>query len=852
MLRKLIISMLMVVVCCAVTVFIVCKKSENANRSGEEIMEKERIMNGLNDLNDLYRIKWIGVGYEAVGSLEVNTNPSYIKEGAGSLEFTVEKGDWSELHFKTVNTDIPDMDVTNLKNFSVWIYNAGDKEVAATLNVMKSGDEHLLSTEFILAAGEWSYCVMDINAVVTKYSGNNITGFSVQFKNEGAAKFYLDEFKAEFGKVFTEDDERYIADIDKTIKAISNLPAEIKISDEALVSSVFDDYNGLPDLYKSAVNNYDRLSIAMSSVLNAKSTDDSALPGSENERKIVYFDKFYGMTQIAPAYSSKISFGYSKNVRYGEEEGSTYISFTNEVWNYADISSAVMLENYDYVSFALYNDGKEKAFWLNNEKGWNNRRQLKTWEWQEIVVPVSSFNKSGVQFVITTSENGGTASPADGRVYVSAIRCYKLGDREMYKVAFDNASPYNVVGGAITVKNDETVITAGNNGIVSIHPNKEVKTISVAQIAMLTVFAEEETEIVFSGEEDKIIDSFALEKGYNTVLLSSDKYNETVNMRFASENGKTYKISNVYIARDCDETGMRLVLGKRFLPESFSEWNVVDLPVAMAYVKLYADADPMKLQSQFVKVTKETEENLYSEQEELFRRTVELVNEYAERVRELMMKFIDEMTTEKQNFSRSVLFRSVFEAYKSCKMYKPLDGDYVKKAETILDSINESYSVLCDMADAGKFYVNNDSYGNGDYTVLGNGYDARYGNYLSAYVTNAKHDQLAIKYDAATAGMLGGLDENEELFFYVYNGYGEDKGLFADFGGKTETNYKTLKAKSWTKVTVSVKDFKNGTQFGVSWVAGYTAKFKFSSVYVKKESGVADGFVKDCYDWVNE
>ena len=78
---------------------------------------------------------------------------------------------------------------------------------------------------------------------------------------------YIDELSVEFGRVFNEEDNSYIEKIEALIAEIKELPDGAKASDETAIAAAFEKYNSLPDLYKSAIVNFNDLSSAMKNLL---------------------------------------------------------------------------------------------------------------------------------------------------------------------------------------------------------------------------------------------------------------------------------------------------------------------------------------------------------------------------------------------------------------------------------------------------------------------------------------------------------------------------------------------------------------------------------------------------------
>lgn len=88
------------------------------------------------------------------------------------------------------------------------------------------------------------------------------------------------------------------------------------------------------------------------------------------------------------------------------------------------------------------------------------------------------------------------------------------------------------------------------------------------------------------------------------------------------------------------------------------------------------------------------------------------------------------------------------------------------------------------------------------------------------------------------------------MTFFVYNGYGKDKRIVANFGGSVTDRYGDilLKAGEWTKVTVPKADFLKGNYFGIAWPCEGDGSydFKISAIFGVKFGNV-DGYGKDIF-----
>ena len=686
MIKKLLLKLLflMLVTCLCVGV-VACDGCGDNKVDEPTVLTGEHMLNGFNTLDDLYSINWLveNTAYSTMGKLDINRDATYIKEGDGSLKFEIISASLPEIRIQQQNTLIPDMDLTDLKTISAWVYNDNDFAVTATLNVLKTQATHLLTQSFELPAKSWTQCVMNVNAVVTKYAHESITGFSIQFMTEDAAVFYIDGLNAEFGRVFTEEDDSYVEKIEALIAEIKELPDGAKASDETAIVAAFEKYNSLPDLYKSAIVNFNDLSGAMKNLLYATINEGVNGENAQYERPAFMFDKFYGTTHMTIAHATNCSFGYSKEIKFGDEEGSTYIEFAGDMWNYVDISTSLMINTYDYVSFAVYNSGSKKAFWLNSDElGWNNRHDIDNGEWVEISVPVSAFDATGVQLIATNLNNGSPAA-ADGRIYVSQIRCHKLNQSSLYTTLLNVDTPLTATNANVSIQDGLTSIISNTDDKVELTITKTVKDITVGQRVLISFNISKATNLSLLNADGIEFAQIAVAEGWNTITLTADNYNKLSKIVIDAENGEVYNISQFYSISNKDEQAMRLIIERNYLPD-VNNCAIQDLSAMIKYVTIYNDANLSNLREQFVKVTKNTNEQLYTEQENLYLSIIQGIENIAIKAKSLMEELVNSIDISNAETEKVYLLESVYNDYTNSKFLKPMNSATATKAENIL------------------------------------------------------------------------------------------------------------------------------------------------------------------------
>lgn len=807
----------------------------------------EYSLNGFDNLDDLYDVKLVNLEYSTEAKLDINKDVAYIKQGAGSLMFNVIHHVWPEIYTVIGNTAAPDMDVSDIRNVSVWIYNDGEESVLASLNVCQDDLTHLLSEDFEIPAKSWKECVMDVNAVVTKYAKNNITGFSIQFKTETEQKFYVDDLAVEFGSQFSAEDNANVVKIEEVISDISSMPTTITADDEEQISAIYNKYNSIPDLYKSAVNNYSKLQLAMTDMTVVRNSVEEKKETADISRPAFYFDKFYGMSHLSTSYGTKVNFAYSTDIKYGNESGSTVIKFLGDVWNYIDFANTVSLKNYDYVEFALYNDGLEKAVWLNNNSlGWTNRTQVKTNEWVRLQIPVSALNDSGAQLIITTSVDMGTASKTDGNVYISQIRAFKLVEKNMYVPALNEQTPFTSTAANIAVNNDKINVTATLGGDILLTLNKEVEELNVAQNAIFSLKTTQAATLLLLNENGTAISggSISLAEGWNTVILDSKKYEQTKAIRVNAEVNQQFELTNFYVILGTDEQGMRLILEKDYLPEE-TEWTVEDLPQAINYMLIYNDAQLTGLKNQFVKVAQSVDATIYEKQIAEYNEIVALLESRKETIKDLMEELIDSIDLNDEDVEKRYLLESVYSKYLETAMLEDLSSNYTDKAVEILAQLEYLPYRLLDVsssADRAKIemYANFFPWSGKIYAVEDQEYKTVMGVVANEFRNQANgnsHDNVELKYDLTNLP-----DGYDYLSFKIYNPAKGRQLYFITYGWGATVKKFNLAPDKWNEITISVLDYQSAGYMLLTSMSYTTTPntLKFTDFYLYNEKYVVN------------
>ena len=803
--------------------------------------EGKQLLNGLDDMNDLYLVKWTNTDYDTVGTIDITDEEGYVKEGTGSLKADIKHSSGEpRLRFSIQDTYIPDMDISNVKTFSAWVYNGCEDRAEITLALLDDGVTQVLSQSFELAAGEWTECVMNVNAVVTYYLKEEISGFSLQFNRKGAMAFCIDGIAVEFGSEFSQEDSSVMNDIAALVADINAIPERITVEIEPLIKELYMRYGAVPELYRSAINNYDVLTSAMADLLYAQTSLDGQSQDAQMQRKAFYFDKFYGITSFKNAETSANTFGYSTDIKHADDEGSCYIQYDGDIWNYTDITSGVMLDGYDYVEFWIYNEGETKAIWWKNAaNGWQERTDIDEGEWVRMSMPTSYFDASGIQIIVTTSINYGAATNTEGRLYISSITCYKLGATEMFESALDGNDPFVISGGGTLSPVDNGVlVSVTQSGSVDIMFNKEKEDLNVAQNFVLSVYSPKSVSATLIDEEGNKIASGAsvfVAEGWNTLTLSGTQYNAAAGIRIEAVSGEEYEFKYGYVTRITDMQGIKLVIERGYLKE-LGALTAYDLPQIIQYLSIYDNAGLEGLRLQFVKVTESADPELYAEQTALYEEVVQYINALADKADELIKGLIDGIDPN-TDAGDLYLLDGIYSDYLSAALAKELGAEYEVRAEVLLDALDSLPKLVADVSDSAAratFGITS------SYSWKGtiSGYeDAEHGTVMRVAITERSEPTIEMSFD--TGVILTGYD-TVRFSVYVSGNTRTVSIYFATKGwGNTLAGPFTLTSEGWTEVIVPANAYTVSGYMIITDIAGHEPyELLFTDFYAYNENYV--------------
>ena len=768
-----------------------CKTNSPSQPNGKEPLAGIHTFNAFDTFSDIMRLAPNGAQYSTQYCMDICKEANYTHDGAGSLRYDFEGGTSPSLVLRIANSLLTDMDVTDLKTVSLWVYNDKESDEKISLDVVDTSLISLISQEFELPAKEWTQVVLPVNAIVTKYRSSEIDGFSFKFLTGETGTFYIDDMRVEFGRVITEEDNAYLAEVEKIISDIDALPEKITASDSARIEEIFNAYNALPSLYKMGVSNYKDLYVILEDMRQIVYNAETSL----TERTAFYFDKPWGLTQIQPyGVKQQIAYNeieYSTEIKHGDESGSLKLLFDGDQWNYFAPVAQATLSQYDYVSFYVYNEGDlPKVFWFN----WEARANIDPGVWTHVEMPTSVFLGQGGQLIVTSApktENGyGGATAAYGALYFSRITCRSLGVDTLYAPVLNAAEPLKVSGADMIVNSDGYKLTATDSNVI-VTLNKQTETISVAQKVAFRLKLPFAATLTLFNKTGENIGTVSANEGWNIVKLTAQQYNALVSVSIPALSGKTIEVGNFLEYKSSEESPVMLIMEEEFLPSADSITGA-DIEKAIKTV----DA--------FYGLSAYYRNRLATEEKEVYNRIVAK----QKKVNEFVVELIENTSLSDNNASARFLLRNIYEAYTESVNFPDLTNAQKEKAVALIEQTNRLPLPIYDMSNAA------------DRTKLSMNMTFAWTGMLSSVKTqeegmtlglilldgNSTETNATIAYDHSGKSLVG----YEFIMFKVYNPRTIDRNLHLiknEYATGSKGKIATLKAGAWTEVCVSVADF---------------------------------------------
>ncbi len=220
------------------------------------------------------------------------------RQGDGALRVSYETGALTDILAKFDDSLLQGLPVTEIGSFSIKVYNDSAEEKQVTLSLMQKENVTLKvdGGEFTLAPYAWTDCKVTLVPVVAEYFQEELIGLSIRFADMNESVYYLDDFRIQFGPVYTEETHAWIAKVDDLEKQIATLAGKnITVADKEQLETLSLKYNELPQSYRYTVENADVLTKAVTDYMSAVATQQIEAEGKE---AVLYFDSAISAMQV--------------------------------------------------------------------------------------------------------------------------------------------------------------------------------------------------------------------------------------------------------------------------------------------------------------------------------------------------------------------------------------------------------------------------------------------------------------------------------------------------------------------------------------------------------------------------
>lgn len=391
---------------------------------GGEQKDKEVLLNGFETIDDLYNVRQLmsNISYDVRAKLEINTDANYIKTGNGSLKVNHKTSECSSIFQRIDTTPILDgRDISDIAKLSAWVYNDTDEELPVILNVVGQEQSILTSHSEKISSKKWSLVTFDINKVVISYNYKLVQGFSIGFDRTSPITCYVDDFKLSFGSEYSEEDKKIMSTVESLNQRMGAIPESIAVTDTATIEEARQiglAYETIPELYRIACTNYSRYKSALSSYVQAYSTDYA----TESSVNALFFGSIFGLSQVSlGSRTQTFPLSYSEEKKYTDQVGSLKAAISDNTldWWTFDATVPFQLGSYKYFEMNVYPETDQD---LSMSVSWDGGHTLKPNQWNKIHILCADFPEgttSKLEIEFTGLNKEGASIGFLGNVYFS-------------------------------------------------------------------------------------------------------------------------------------------------------------------------------------------------------------------------------------------------------------------------------------------------------------------------------------------------------------------------------------------------------------------------------------------------
>lgn len=389
--------------------------------SGEQ-KSQDVLLNGFETVDDLYNVRQLmsNISYDVRAKLEINTDANYIKTGNGSLKVNHKTSECSSIFQRIDTTPILDgRDISDIAKLSAWVYNDTDETLPVILSVVGQEQTILTSHNDKVLSKQWALITFNINKVVIDYNYKQIQGFSIGFDRTSPITCYVDDFKLSFGSEYTEEDKKVMSTVESLNQRMAAIPESIAVTDTATIEEARQiglAYETIPEIYRIACTNYSRYQSALSSYVQAYSTDYA----TESTVNALFFGSIFGLSQVSlGSRTQTFPLSYSEEMKYADEVGSLKATITDNTldWWIFDATAPFQLGSYKYFEMNVYPDTNCD---LSMSVSWDGGHTLKPKQWNKVHILCADFPEgttSKLEIEFTGLDEKGASIGFLGNVY---------------------------------------------------------------------------------------------------------------------------------------------------------------------------------------------------------------------------------------------------------------------------------------------------------------------------------------------------------------------------------------------------------------------------------------------------
>ena len=310
-------------------------------------------------------------------------------------------------------------DITDVVEFGMYIHSDADYEFEVVFKCQDAtyGEIYKGVQKVVKGANN---IVFPVDRALLQDTGTAVTYYDLSFIGlKGDTVLYFDNLYA----TVTTEEITVKAEVQEVINEITTL----KASDRTAVESTYAKYKKLSPEDKKAVYNYKILRTMMLKFWN----EDIDNAKKQDPNTLVFFGSSFGEGQIKNVSEGVLSYEYTENLCYGDDQGSMKLTFQNVASSWQNMTTTVggvVLSEGTYIEFYIYNDSdQEKGFEVDWTYPTTGYLTLKPNEWTKVSCEASHLTARGYMVFTGISETGSGEAPK-GAIYFSSIKTFNLKD----------------------------------------------------------------------------------------------------------------------------------------------------------------------------------------------------------------------------------------------------------------------------------------------------------------------------------------------------------------------------------------------------------------------------------------